>query len=306
MVIQLDENDMKQAVEEWPIAQVIVPLVSEKFPLDRALSYVRLRRPMVVNDLSAHITLRDRIATREMLMLAGIPVAKGIIYDSEMGDRRVLKGDVLMIYTRTGELRGKIRKPFVEKPADAENHEIYIYYASEGGARRLHRKVGDKSSQYLPNVKEVRKGTAYVYEEFHLPAMCSDVKVYGAGNYFYAESRKAPHIDGKVERDDSGLEIRAKVKLTYEEKLICQGVYKSFGQFMNGFDLLRTIDGKTFVIDVNGWSFVKRPCEFAPKCASKLIAHIFNYHSIHSRHINRLSFPSNCIESSHEPPTPAA
>ncbi len=308
-VMQLDEVGMNEPVEQWPIAHVFLPLVSDKFPLERALAYVTLRCPLVVNDLSAHATLRDRIATRQVLRLRGIPVANGVVYDGDAGDCRVLRGDTLFVYTSTGMLRGSVRKPFVEKPADAEDHEVFIYYAGKKGARRLHRKVGDSSSQYLPNVFDVRKGPAYVYEQFHHPAMCADVKVYSAGNYFYAEARKAPHIDGHVERDEAGLEKRTRVKLTDMEKAICQGVVESFGQFMNGFDLLRTKDGRTFVIDVNGWSFVKRTTEFAPNCAAKLIAYIFSAHTLNTKRVPR-SFRRSRIESSStsqtEPPTPAA
>jgi inositol hexakisphosphate/diphosphoinositol-pentakisphosphate kinase len=73
-------------------------------------------------------------------------------------------------------------QPFVEKPVDADDHNIYIYYprAAGGGSKRLFRKVGDKSSEFYPDVHAVRRDGSYIYEEF-MPTGGTDVKVYAVG-----------------------------------------------------------------------------------------------------------------------------
>ena len=67
------------------------------------------------------------------------------------------------------EIRGKrINKPFVEKPVDAEDHNVYVYYPDSvgGGSKRLFRKVADQSSQFYPGENSLRTDGAYIYEEF--------------------------------------------------------------------------------------------------------------------------------------------
>lgn len=88
----------------------------------------------------------------------------------------------------------KVNKPFVEKPFDAENHDINIYYPINdgGGCKKLFRKVGNVSSKFDSTCNEIRRNGNYLYEEF-LPTDGFDIKVYTVGpDYAHAEARKSP------------------------------------------------------------------------------------------------------------------
>lgn len=161
----------------------------------------------------------------------------------------------------------KIQKPFVEKPVYSEDHNIYVYYPRSigGGSKRLFRKIKDRSSKFYPNVSTVRRNGAYIYENF-ISTDGADIKVYTVGpDYAHAEARKAPTVDGRVNRKD-GKEVRYHVILNQQEKEIARKITQIFGQNVCGFDILRT-DGISYVCDVNGWSFVKGNTKYENDCA---------------------------------------
>ncbi|XP_071304732.1 inositol hexakisphosphate and diphosphoinositol-pentakisphosphate kinase 2 isoform X15 [Agelaius tricolor] len=128
--------------------------------------------------------------------------------------------------------------------------------------------IGSRSSVYSPE-SSVRKTGSYIYEEF-MPTDGTDVKVYTVGpDYAHAEARKSPALDGKVERDSEGKEVRYPVILNAREKLIAWKVCLAFKQTVCGFDLLRA-NGQSYVCDVNGFSFVKNSMKYYDDCAKIL------------------------------------
>jgi inositol hexakisphosphate/diphosphoinositol-pentakisphosphate kinase len=167
----------------------------------------------------------------------------------------------------------RLDKPYVEKPVNAEDHEIKIYYSSQGpcgaGYNVLFRKTDNYCGQFFPTLEgpQIRQKGSYIYEEF-LQTDGFDIKVYTVGpDYAHAEARKCPSLDGIVQRDENGKEVRYPVNLTQQEKDIARKIAIAFKQDICGFDMLRS-KGNSFVCDVNGFSFVKTSKKYYQDCAN--------------------------------------
>jgi len=280
-----DDLILNKPVSCWPEVDCLISFFSEGFPLDKAEAYVRQERGknpnfMCLNDVEKQFVLHDRRSVYRTLISHQIPVTRFIevtreppLWDDPDGfeeteDAVTLDGTTIM-------------KPFVEKPVDGEDHNVWIYYPGgltdgEGGVKKLFRKKGNKSSEFYPDHPgKVRRQGSYMYERF-MQTGGTDVKVYTVGpHYAHAEARKSPVVDGFVERFPDGKEIRYPVLLTPAEKEIAKKVNIAFGQFVCGFDLLRS-EGKSYVCDVNGWSFVKNSEKYYADAADIVRHHILH------------------------------
>jgi hypothetical protein len=71
-------NDMilNQPIEKWIRCDVLLAFYSHGFPLKRAIEYVKMFKPVLINDLESQTILWDRTQVNDMLRSAGIPTAR--------------------------------------------------------------------------------------------------------------------------------------------------------------------------------------------------------------------------------------
>ncbi|OVA09092.1 Histidine phosphatase superfamily [Macleaya cordata] len=265
-----DKVILEDPIESWPTCDCLIAFHSSGYPLEKAEAYAALRKPFLVNELKQQHLLHDRRKVYECLEIFGIPIPRYALVNREFPNQEL---DYFVEQDDFVEVHGeRFWKPFVEKPIHGDDHSIMIYYPSSagGGMKELFRKVGNRSSEFHPEVRKVRREGSYIYEEF-MPTGGTDVKVvYTVGpEYAHAEARKSPVVDGVVMRNPDGKEVRYPVLLTPGEKQMAREVCVAFRQAVCGFDLLRC-EGRSYVCDVNGWSFVKNSHKYYDDAACVL------------------------------------
>lgn len=131
---------LNSPIEEWPVCNVVIAFFSKGYPLQKAKDYVKLRKPIILNDLDMQELLQDRRRVYDHLEASGIDVPRHIYLSRDgyvstgTGDGNSVRDQEVQEFDDHIEVNGiTIHKPFVEKPVNAEDHNIAIYYPTSAG-----------------------------------------------------------------------------------------------------------------------------------------------------------------------------
>lgn len=194
-----DKVILDEEVENWPICDFLISFYSDGFPLEKAIKYVKARKPFCVNDVPMQQILWDRRICLKILDKINVPTPRRLEVNRDGGPKvltselarhlREVSGVVLdgpedgtggeCVEPRKVELLDDgdtlsvdgvlLKKPFVEKPVSGEDHNVCIYYPKSqgGGARKLFRKIGNKSSEHVEGLVIPRAieepGSSYIF-----------------------------------------------------------------------------------------------------------------------------------------------
>ena len=125
--------------------------------------------------------LRDRREVYRVLKENNVPVPKHVTVVADRAPRageytwdQVTTDDDSLILKATGEVL--LKKPFVEKPCDAEDHNVYVYFAvaDGGGCQQIFRKSKNRSSEFFPNQVRAPLTTPYYPYPSPLPSCAAN------------------------------------------------------------------------------------------------------------------------------------
>ena len=81
IIIFTEEILFKTEIEEWPIVDALIIFYSDGFPYNKALKYINLTKPYLINDYEMQKVFWDRVKVLKLLEEAQIPIPPHIILD---------------------------------------------------------------------------------------------------------------------------------------------------------------------------------------------------------------------------------
>ncbi|XP_006810985.2 inositol hexakisphosphate and diphosphoinositol-pentakisphosphate kinase 2-like, partial [Neolamprologus brichardi] len=76
VVIFPEDVILNEPVDKWPLCDCLISFHSKGFPLDKAVSYAKLRNPLLINDLNMQYYIQDRREVYRILQEEGIDLPR--------------------------------------------------------------------------------------------------------------------------------------------------------------------------------------------------------------------------------------
>ena len=193
-IIRFEEKMiLNEPVERWPVVTRLLAFASSGFPLEKAIEYQQLHKPQLVNALEEQKLLTDRVSMYGTLKQLGVPCPSFMIIDHSTAQPGDLQQDDDRIVFRGRTLS----RPFVEKPQDGDDHDVWIYHPSRdgGGCTKLHRKKNDQASMRDFDQKRIREKGIFIYEPF-LDTRGLDIKAIAAPKSEYSLAEPVTQLLG--------------------------------------------------------------------------------------------------------------
>ena len=61
---------LNEPIENWPVCDCLISFHSSGFPLNKAVKYAELRKPMVINDLYMQYKIQDRCVVSSLITIS--------------------------------------------------------------------------------------------------------------------------------------------------------------------------------------------------------------------------------------------
>lgn len=212
----------------------------------------------VLNDVEALIEMQDRRWLLRKLREHGVPTPEFVECSRDGGQRPHVeeRDDCVLV---EGQL---VRKPFVEKPVDRRDREIYVYFPKEaGGGRALVSTTESGALEYIcsfDTAGNVRREGSFIYQEY-LQSEGFVVQTVCVGGLVYGNAVLSGIVSSSQSSPDQSVSVRTGGKacavwLRQEEKVIASKLKEVFHQTLFGITFARsqTADRQatSFVTDV--------------------------------------------------------
>lgn len=250
------ETITNQPPSKWPKIHALLCVLKNKTLLSKTQKFIDQNDVFLLNDLGQQRILRSRMSLFSLLAKYELPLVDHLHTkmrtSPDSGPTPIEEFDN---YIKVGKY--VLKKPFLEKPFDSDDHNLRIYYPSKtgGGCKILEKKNGVFRSKYKPNLNIIRRVGDFIYEKF-LPNDGFDIHVNTIGvDYFHAEASKSPTMDcDQLKTVQPRLSFP--VNLTMKEKMLCKKIVLILGQLSCQIEIIRS-RGQSYICDVNGFSILK-------------------------------------------------